>query len=203
MKSPDEIIEEKNEVRVLMEMIRVQSMETYIHSLNVANLTYKMLEKIYCFTDEEKNEIITGALLHDIGKLFVPFRLTEAPYRLSPEEFEIVKIHANVSYEIVKPIFSKIVCNICLYHHERPNGEGYILNKRLADIPIEALIVQIADVYDALTANRVYKKAYNPKKALQIMHGEAKDFKLDDGFLYILEDILQKEGTQNGKELSK
>lgn len=179
----------KPEVKVLLEMMRLSNNEVYVHSLSVANIVEKMLEQTK-YSQEEKEEIVTGALLHDIGKIFVPLNLTQLPQSLSLQEFNIIKVHASVSYEIVKAVFSKIVQNICLYHHERPNGSGYMERAVLYDIPTEALLVQVADVYDALTSNRSYKKCYASQEALKIMRDEAFDFMLDDQFVQILEKVI-------------
>lgn len=180
------IVSNKPEVKVLLEMMRLSNTEAYNHSLSVANITNQMLE-LTKYTEEEKIEIIAGALLHDIGKIFIPLNLTQFPQGLSLQEFNIVKVHASVSYEIVKPVFSKIVQDICLYHHERPNGSGYMGNAVLYNIPPEALLVQVADVYDALTSERSYKRSYDSQEAMEIMRDEASQFLLDDQYVQLLE----------------
>ncbi len=186
------ILAEIPEIKVLLELIRITDVETYRHSLSVAQVTQKILMKT-SYDEEMKDEILKGALLHDIGKIFVPFRLTSSPLVLSREEYAIVKSHAALSYEIVAHVFSKTVQNICLYHHERPNGTGYTYGLPLRDIPTEALLVQVADVYDALTASRPYKTPFTKEQALVEMHKEARDYKLDDGYLRILEEALKAE----------
>lgn len=180
-------IMEKPEVKVLLEMERLSNTEAYRHSISVAGIVCDMLP-LTSYTQEEKEQIVTGALLHDIGKVFVPFNLTQLPQSLSAEEYNIIKVHASVSYEIVRAAFSEMVQNICLYHHERPDGSGYMANAVLCNIPQEALLVQVADVYDALTTERSYKKGYDSQKAMEIMHEEARIFHLDDQYVKLLED---------------
>lgn len=181
------------EVKVLLDMIRLSNVETYRHSFSVAKLAEKMLELTPHFTDYQKEQIITGALLHDIGKIFLPFNLSQLPQSLTSQQYDIIKIHASVSYEIVKGTFSDMVQNICLYHHEKPNGNGYMSQIKLKDIPDEALFVQIADVYDAMTSERSYKKAYTPEQALEIMEEDSQKFLLDDRYLDLLIKVLTKE----------
>lgn len=180
------------EVKVLLEMMALANSEAYYHSLSVAMYTNLMLRECDNYTEERKVEIIKGALLHDIGKIFVPLNLTQCPKALNAQEYDIVKVHATISYEIVKPVFSEIVQNICLYHHERPNGSGYMSKISLSQIPEEALLVQVADVFDALTSNRSYKKSYSKNEALDILKKEASEFRLDDTYVTLLEKVIEK-----------
>lgn len=185
-------IGESPEVKVLLEMMALANSEAYYHSLSVAMYTSLMLRECDKFTDEEKIEIIKGALLHDIGKIFVPLNLTQCPKALNAQEYDIVKVHATISYEIVKPVFSETVQNICLYHHERPNGTGYMSKISLSQIPEEALLVQVADVFDALTSNRSYKRSYSKEEALNILKNETRELRLDDTYVTLLENTIKK-----------
>ena len=122
----------------------------------------------------------------------MPLNLTQCPKALNAQEYDIVKVHATISYEIVKPVFSEIVQNICLSHHERPNGSGYMSKISLSQIPEEALLVQVADVFDALTSNRSYKKSYSKNEALDILKKEASELRLDDTYVTLLEKVIEK-----------
>lgn len=190
MKTVEEIYA-RPEIKVLVDLLRLSNMETFRHSFSVANLVREMLQYLP-YEESYKDEIITGALLHDIGKMFVPFNLTQFPGSLSKQEYDLIKVHTAVSYEITQSVFSETVKNICLYHHERPNGTGYLSGAVLSSIPTEALIVQVADVYDALTSPRVYKKEYSKEQALDIMREDAEKYLLDDQYVSILENIIQK-----------
>lgn len=186
------------EVAVLMNLLHLSNEEAYEHSASVAFLVEDMLE--HCkekkfLSEEEKNEMIKGALLHDIGKAFLPLNISQLSRGLTSTEYDIVKMHATISYEITKPVFSKTVQDICLYHHERANGSGYSQKLTLDKIPEPVLIVQVADIYDALTRKRSYKRPYEQKEALNIMKQEAKELLLDDEYVKLLETTLQK--TQN------
>lgn len=179
------------EVNVLLHIMKLFSSEVYDHCNSVAKLSYEIVKDDVNFTEEEKEQVIIGALLHDIGKIWVPFNLTQSPRRLSDSEFNIVKTHTLIGYEILKGNFSDIVCNITLYHHEQPNGSGYTNGLPLAQIPKEALLVQVADVYDALISKRNYKSSYNSETAIAIMKNDCKNLKIDDEYLIKLQEIVK------------
>lgn len=181
------------EVSVLLNIMRLFSSEVYEHCESVAKLSYEIVKNDKDFTEEEKKQVIIGAYLHDIGKILVPFNLTQSPRRLNANEFAIVKTHTLIGYEMLKEDFSDIVCNIALYHHEQPNGSGYVNSLPLSKIPREALLVQVADVYDALISKRNYKSNYNSDTALAIMKNDSKNLKLDDEYLGRLQKIVTKD----------
>lgn len=191
-------IMEKPEVKVLMELMKISNTEAYNHSVSVASIVMEMLA-YSDYSEEEKVEILTGALLHDIGKIFIPFNLTQLPSSLSSHEYDIVKIHSSLSYEIVHTVFSEMVQNICLYHHERPDGSGYMSKMKLAEIPPEALFVQIADIFDALISKRAYKKGYKIDEAIEQMRSEADRLKIDDHYLNLLERVLEEQNLKEAK----
>lgn len=180
-------------VSVLANTIKLFNDEVYNHCISVATISSKLVEEAEGFSDKEKEDIVIGAVLHDIGKIFVPFNLTDNPRRLTENEFEIVKTHTRIGYEMLKSDFSEVVSNIALFHHERPNGSGYSSSLPLARIPKEALLVQVADIYDALVSKRRYKNGYDSKAAIEIMKNDSKNFKIDDEYLEILLTVLKKE----------
>lgn len=180
------------QVSLLLNIMKLFSTEVYEHCESVAKLSYEIIKDDKSFTEEEKQQVIIGAYLHDIGKILVPFNLTHSPRRLNANEFAIVKTHTLIGYEMLKSDFSEIVCNIALYHHEQPNGSGYVNSLPLSKIPKEALLVQVADVYDALISKRNYKSNYNSETALSIMKNDSKNLKLDDGFLSKLQNVVEK-----------
>ena len=182
---------ERPEILVLTEILRKSNTEAYLHSYNVAALTEKLLLQDAGKTvpQELHEEVLIGALLHDIGKAFLPFNLTQMNGALDGNEKDIVKVHTILSLEVVTPVFSDVVKNICHLHHERVNGTGYLKGMGMADIDDYVLLVQIADVYDALTSERAYKKPYDKEKALQIMEKEAGELLLDDYYLSLLKGV--------------
>lgn len=182
------------QVSVLMNIIELFNIEVYKHCISVAGMTEKILHHAEKFTEEEKTDIVIGAMLHDIGKILVPFNLTDTPRRLSDNEYEIVKIHTRIGYEILRNDFSETVSNIALYHHERPDRSGYNGQIPLAQIPKEALLVQVTDIYDALVSERRYKNNYDPISAISIMKNDSKNFKIDDTYYELLKNELKEEG---------
>jgi putative nucleotidyltransferase with HDIG domain len=124
---------------------------------------------------EEIRELALAAILHDIGKCKVPLEILNKPDKLNDEEYFIIKNHAIYGMEITKNIpgltsrISKIVCQ----HHEKWNGTGYPVGLKSFDIDRGARIISIADVYDALTANRVYRKRYMPHEAAEYLMSES------------------------------
>lgn len=133
------------------------SSQLFRHSTDVAFISAQVA-LILGFSKYGVMEIVTGALLHDAGKMMIPKEIIEKPGRLTPEEYEIVKKHPLYGYEIVqvRP-FSDVVKDIILHHHETETGSGYPDGS--TDISIETKIVSIADKYDAITSRRSYKRA--------------------------------------------
>jgi len=130
---------------------------------------------------EEKIEIITVASsLHDVGKITIPDNILLKPGKLTDKEFEYMKSHTTRGCELLDCIkdiwdvqYQKVGYEICRHHHERYDGKGYPDGLAGEDIPISAQIVSVADVYDALVSERVYKKAYPKEEAfLMILNGE-------------------------------
>ncbi|MDD2500392.1 MAG: response regulator [Geobacter sp.] len=117
-----------------------------------------------------QSEIKHGSWLHDCGKIGVPERVLNFPGRLNEDDMESVMQHPRWGSEVARQAhMSEPVINVILYHHERFDGAGYPSGLKGAEIPIEARIVAIADVFDALYSDRPYRKAYSLERALEIM----------------------------------
>ena len=150
----------------------------YAHSLNVALIT-GMLGKWLKMSKEDFDLLILAALLHDIGKAKIPPEILNKPGKYTDEEFALVRKHPTLGYEILLqyPRLDNRVKNAALMHHERCDGSGYPQNLKGTEIDDFAQIIAIADVYDALVSERVYKKAYSHKKAVEmILNGECGQF---------------------------
>jgi hypothetical protein len=124
-----------------------------------------------------------ASALHDIGKISIPDEILNKPGRLTKEEYEVMKTHSSVGAEMLKSIpfqdeaLVKYAYDISRWHHERYDGKGYPDGLVGEQIPIWAQVVSVADVYDALTSERVYKKAYSHEQAMQmIIDGECGAF---------------------------
>lgn len=127
--------------------------------------------------DKYWDDLIKSASLHDLGKISIADKILNKPGSLDKEEFDSIKTHPEKSKEIIDKVFEKIndtgllevAQNVALYHHEKYNGEGYPKGLSGEDIPLEARIMAIADVYDALVSERCYKKPYSFEEAYKIM----------------------------------
>ncbi len=134
-----------------------------------------------------------GAYFHDLGKLALPDEVLRKPAALSTGEWRQVKAHPEVGLEILRnlPFLPKTALNVVLYHHERWDGSGYPKGLRGEEIPLEARIFAVADVYDALISERPYKRAWAPEEAreeLRKQAGRTLDPRLVAAFLQLLED---------------
>lgn len=138
---------------------------TFEHSVNVCILSL-ITGMGLGFDVRNLRELGTGAILHDIGKLCIPREILKKPFQLSVEEFEEIKKHTILGYEILKKSgnISLVSSYIAFGHHERYDGSGYPLQLKRENIQIYARIVAIADVYDALTSDRVYRKKLKPSE---------------------------------------
>ena len=145
-------------------------------------------------SDEFCNDLIKAAPMHDLGKIAVDDAILRKPGRYTPEEFEIMKTHAEQGARIVAKIlegtddkeFMRIAVNVAHYHHERMDGSGYPHHLLGDEIPIEARIMAIADVYDALVSKRVYKDKMSFEQANQIiMEGMGKHFDKELEIYYV------------------
>lgn len=153
-------------------------------------------------SDEETMDLLFNASpMHDIGKIGIPDRVLLKPGRLDPDEWEIMKTHTTIGAEILSghpSLLLKVGKLIALTHHEKWNGSGYPQGLSEYEIPLAGRIVSVCDVFDALTSDRPYKKAWPIDKALEEVKacsGTAFDPKIVDAFLRILPDVLRIKET--------
>lgn len=163
------------ELRTLLDELKVSNAETYYHSIHVKNLVCNMLrcmnsEGFTSYTDHEIDCICKGAILHDIGKLYIKNAILTKEARLTDEEMETMSDHPRLGFEAIEPYLNKdeyeIIKNICLFHHERPDGNGY---EGITDIPLYVQIVSVCDAYDALTSDRVYRDGLDGGTAMSFI----------------------------------
>ena len=140
---------------------------TYAHSINVGLLSM-FLTRCLGFNDYYIKELGLGGFLHDIGKIKIPSKIVNKHGNLTEEEFRIMKTHPVLGFKLIKDdsTLSKYVKKVVLFHHEKWAGEGYPLGIKGESIGNFAQIVSVCDVYDALTTERSYKKAYSINDAL-------------------------------------
>jgi putative nucleotidyltransferase with HDIG domain len=163
-----ENIDNNNIVRCLLE-IKSADEYTFAHCVNVA--FYSMLiAKWMKLSVEQTNNVIQSGLLHDIGKSKIPSTILNKGGILTKEEYGVIKLHTVLGYEIVRGInnIDEEVKYAVLLHHERLDGSGYPLNSFSDSINLFSRIVAIADVFDAMTSERVYKKRSTPFEAFEM-----------------------------------
>ncbi len=143
------------------------------HAEEMVGLVLKIGKEIG-LSQELLNNLERGATLHDIGKIGISDAILRKEAKLTPEEYEMIKMHPKIGAEIIRAIhFLKDVVPVVLHHHERWDGKGYPSGLKAREIPLLARIVGIADAYQALISDRPYRKAYSKKEALEILKKEA------------------------------
>lgn len=147
---------------------------TFVHSLNVGVLSNLIgRETIKRITDEELNVLTLAGMLHDVGKLMVPEDVLQKKGRLTVQEQVVVQTHALHGYNILKELdIDSRIAEAALCHHERCDGSGYPNGKGFNEIPQFAKIVAIADVYDAMTSNRIYREGISPFEVVSMFEEE-------------------------------
>jgi putative nucleotidyltransferase with HDIG domain len=159
-------------VKHLLNLISRHDAGTVRHSYNVARIAVKFAKTLNlpCQTVED---VSTAALLHDIGKIKIPKDILNKPEKLTEDEFEVIKKHSQYGFEILNNISQlKDIAEAVYCHHEKYNGKGYPNGKAGQEIPFIAQILSITDVYDALTSDRIYRKAMTPKEASKVIYSE-------------------------------
>jgi len=144
------------------------------HTLRVTDLTLRFARLYSTISHERFLNIYRGALLHDIGKMAIPDSILLKPEMLTAEEREIINTHPALAFEMLSPIpFLKAALNIPYCHHEKWNGMGYPRGLVGEEIPFEARIFTVADVYDAVTSSRPYREsAWEKERALAYIESE-------------------------------
>ena len=156
----------------LAKALEARDDNTSSHSLNVTRYSMLLGEHLG-LVEEELRVLSQGALMHDLGKIGIPDNILKKPGGLDESEFEIIKQHPMMTSEILDTLeTSDHFAAIARSHHERWDGTGYPDGLNGEDIPLLARIVAIADAWDAMTSNRVYRDAMNENIALDIIERE-------------------------------
>lgn len=171
-------------VEVLATLIEFRDCESGEHVKRIRMITMKLLTRIcemypeYYLEKEAIDKIAKASILHDVGKIAIPDSILQKPGMLTPEEFEIMKIHTVKGCDILAEMPADIMdeevyrysYDICRHHHERWDGRGYPDGLKGDEIPIWAQAVAVADVFDALTSPRVYKAAFDYDTAISMIN---------------------------------
>lgn len=169
----DELENAESVLFSLAQSIEARDPYTLGHCERLANMSARLAEKLG-LPEEEIKALRRAGIVHDIGKVVVPDAILLKPGPLSAEETEVMRKHPVVGERICAPLRTfRPVLPIIRHHHEKHDGSGYPDGLRNGEIPLTAAILQLADVYDALTTDRPYRKASSPDVALGIMEEEA------------------------------
>ena len=177
-------------VGVLSHIVEFRNGESGAHVRHIRIITELLLRRLlefssrYSITAEQQDMIPLASALHDIGKIGIDEKILNKPGRLTPEEFEVMKTHSILGAQMLHDLDNfaeqpllQTAYEIARWHHERWDGRGYPDGLKGDEIPISAQLVSLADVYDALTSERCYKKAFSHEKAVQmILNGECGAF---------------------------
>ena len=194
-KATKEILETKYEtLRILGKTAEFKDPETASHVARVAHYS-KLLARVYGLNENEQNILFYASPFHDIGKVGIEDKILLKAGKLDDEEFTIMKTHVQIGYDILKDSKSEYLkagAQIAITHHEKYDGSGYPNALVGEDIHIYGRIVAIADVFDALTSNRPYKKAWSFEDALDLLKkekGKHFDPKLIDLFIENIDEV--------------
>lgn len=175
---------------IISHVVENRNGESGPHVIHVEQITEIILNRLTELTDmyklskEDKKQISLASALHDIGKIGIDEKILNKPGKLTEEEYEIMKTHTTIGAIMIHQVkmeeddtLIQFAYEICRWHHEKWDGRGYPDGLKRNYIPISAQVVSIADVYDALVSERVYKKAYSHEKAIEmIINGECGEF---------------------------
>ena len=198
----------RNQVRIgnetifaIANAVEARDMRTGRHSFRVAEYSV-MIARELGFSEEALENIRKISLLHDIGKIGVPDTILNKPASLTESEFQIMRSHVLIGSEILKD-FSIIenVADGARYHHERYDGTGYVEGLKSEEIPLTARIIGIADAFDAMTADRIYRKALPMEKVVEEIK-KCRGSQFDPGLADILLELIES-GTLNVSEVMK
>ena len=173
-------------IGILSQIVEFRNGESGLHVIHINLITQLLLEQLvkktgkYQLSWEDRLLIATASALHDIGKIGIDEKILNKPGKLTKEEFEIMKTHTLIGAQMLDNLdmyrnekLLNLAYEICRWHHERYDGKGYPDGLVGEEIPISAQVVSLADVYDALTSERCYKKAFSHQKAMEmILNGE-------------------------------
>ncbi len=201
-------------VDIMAGVMELRNGESGRHVLHIRNLTQILLERLvqksdrYDITSAMRSTISMASTLHDIGKMAIDGDILNKPGKLTPDEFEIMKSHTIIGAQMLEHMdqyasseLVKVASQICRWHHERWDGKGYPDGLIGDQIPIAAQVVSLVDVYDALTSERVYKKAIPHDESMRmILEGQCGQF--NPLLLDCLVDVQDRIAAEVDKDIS-
>ncbi len=164
---------------------------TRTHCENVANITCRLCERLHC-TKGFTEYCTICAYLHDIGKQFIPPSILQKPAKLTDEEYEVMKTHTTIGYDIcMNDLKLRPYAAGPIYHHEALNGSGYPKGLTKKDIPYEGQIIRVADEFDAIVSKRQYKSHIGISDTLKILIENTKPLQQDANKINALNKVVE------------
>lgn len=156
----------------MIQNLRQYDDSTYTHAINVAMICNILAGWLDFSVEDIKTATMCG-LLHDIGKVKIPSEIIKKPGKLTDEEFEVIKRHTIEGYQILRrKKMDRSICNAALMHHEKCDGSGYPFGLQAEQIDRYGKLVAVADIYDAMTSDRVYRSALPPFEVIRLFEDE-------------------------------
>lgn len=166
-------------IRMLNSAIDFRSETTIVHTIVVEEISWQ-ISKMLGLDDKQSTKIKIASMLHDIGKLSIPVNILEKKGKLTKEEFEIIKSHTTVAYQILSNMGIDDIRDIATLHHEKLNGMGYPFGLKAGQISKEARIVAVADVLSALIEKRSYKEEFSKDEIIYILSNMVSNNEIDE-----------------------
>ena len=208
-KATAEVVQREREtVMRLCKAAEFRDPETGAHILRMAHYSRLIAQRLG-FSLEDQDLLLEAAPMHDIGKVGIPDRILLKPGRLTPEEFEVMKQHASLGFDLLQGSSSRVLqvgAEIARGHHEKFDGTGYPAGLVGDNIPIFSRIVAVADVFDALTSERPYKKAWPLQEAvdhLRASAGQHFDPQVVEAFLGAWDEVLAIRAQYQDDDIEK
>lgn len=209
MRNPKELSELSENIREQIEEIvqgklkeKINGLDTYTskHLNSVQEITIKICDKLGK-SEEETIFCSTAAFFHDIGKIFIPSDILQKPAKLTEQEYKVMKLHTILGFEIcnLQEELQKYA-NAALYHHENEDGTGYPAGLKGDEIPFEAKIIKVADIYDAICSKRQYKTEVKRIEALRLVYEKVNEGKVNKEIFNALIDVVIDEIEEERKE---
>jgi len=182
----------------IAKIIDYKSVFTQKHSTQIANKAL-LMGKHYGYDPQELAEIYLAASLHDLGKLAIPSDILEKPGKLSKEEFEIIKSHVRITWELLSDIEGfETICQWASNHHEKLDGSGYPFGKKVSELDFNSKLLVCLDLYQAISEERPYHPGRSHKDTMQLLYEMANNGKIDEDITKDLDIVL---ASYDGKDL--
>ena len=177
----------------MSEALDAKDESTKHHSERVAEIS-KAIALNMGWSKEKADELYQAGMVHDIGKIGISDSILKKAARLTDDEYHVIQTHPRIGYQILKPcIESDMILNVVLHHHERYDGKGYPDGLKGEDIPLEARIASVADTFDAMNSNRVYRQKCDSDYVVQeLLRGRNTQFdgQVIDAFMGIIDQTM-------------